>query len=88
MWWKKKEKHYLYLTYEELQIVMAGLSHCKNKLIREGRYTDCIDDNVIDGISGKLERARAEFADTEAQMENAKTGMNAPFAKETELKEK
>lgn len=45
-------------------------------------------DNVIDGISGKLEKARAELADTETQMENAKAGMNAPFAKEAELKEK
>ena len=47
MWWKKKEKHYLYLTREELRVVMASLVHCKNKLIREGRYTDCIDEMII-----------------------------------------
>lgn len=47
MLWKKKEKHYLYLTYEELRIVMASLVHCKNKLIREGRYTDCIDEMIV-----------------------------------------
>ena len=45
-------------------------------------------DNVIDGISGKLEKVRSELADTEKQMKNAKTEMNAPFAKEDELKEK
>ena len=47
MWWKKKEKHYLYLTREELRVVMAGLVHCKKKLIREGRYTDCIDEMIV-----------------------------------------
>jgi hypothetical protein len=45
-------------------------------------------DNVIDGIAGKLEKVRSELADTEKQMENAKEQMNAPFAKEAELKEK
>ena len=25
MWWKKKEKHYLYLTREELRVVMTSL---------------------------------------------------------------
>lgn len=47
MWWKKKEKHYLYLTREELQVVMASLVQCKNKLIREGGYTDCIDEMIV-----------------------------------------
>lgn len=45
-------------------------------------------DNVIDGIAGKLDKVRAELADTEKQMEAAKEQMNAPFAKEAELKEK
>ena len=45
-------------------------------------------DNVIDGIAGKLEKVRSELADTETQMKNAKEEMNAPFAKEAELKEK
>ena len=45
-------------------------------------------DNVIDGISGKLDKVRSELADTETQMKNAKEQMNAPFAKEAELKEK
>ena len=42
-----RSKHYLYLTYEELRVVMASLIHCKNKLIREGRYTDCIDEMIV-----------------------------------------
>ena len=45
-------------------------------------------DNVVDGITGKLEKVKAELAETEKQMENAREEMNTPFAKETELTEK
>lgn len=45
-------------------------------------------DNVIDGLSGKLEAARAELADTQVQLENARTELVAPFAREAELDEK
>ena len=45
-------------------------------------------DNVIDGLSGKLEAVRAELADTQVQLENARTELVAPFAREAELAEK
>lgn len=45
-------------------------------------------DNVIDGLAGKLEKVQSELADTQTQMESAKVQMNAPFAREEELKEK
>ena len=45
-------------------------------------------DNVIDGLFGKLEAVRAELADTQVQLENARTELAAPFAKEAELAEK
>ena len=45
-------------------------------------------DNVIDGLSGKLEAVRAELADTQVQLENARMELAAPFAKEAELAEK
>lgn len=45
-------------------------------------------DNVIDGLSGKLEAVRAELADTQVQLENARTELAAPFAREAELAEK
>lgn len=47
MWWKKKEKHYLCFTYEELRVIMTSLVHCKNKLILEGRCTDCADEMIL-----------------------------------------
>lgn len=45
-------------------------------------------DNVIDGLSGKLDVVRAELADTHVQLENARTELAAPFAREAELAEK
>ena len=47
MFRKKEEKYYVYLTLNELRVVMASLIHCKNKLIREGRYTDCVDEMIV-----------------------------------------
>ena len=45
-------------------------------------------DNVIDGLPGKLEAVRAELADTQVQLENARTELAAPFTREAELAEK
>ena len=45
-------------------------------------------DNVIDGLSGKLETVRAELADTQVQLENARNELATPFAREAELAEK
>ena len=45
-------------------------------------------DNVIDGLPGKLEAVRAELAGTRIQLENARTELATPFAREAELAEK
>lgn len=45
-------------------------------------------DNLIDGMAQKLEAEKLALYETKTQLENAKTEMETPFAKETELKEK
>ena len=45
-------------------------------------------DNVIDGLQGKLDAARGELIETQVQLENARTEMNAPFFREAELNAK
>lgn len=45
-------------------------------------------DNVIDGLASRLEKVQAELADTQTQLENARTELAAPFAREAELAEK
>jgi hypothetical protein len=35
------------LTYDETRIIIMSLIELKNQLIREGRYTDAVDDLLI-----------------------------------------
>ena len=43
----KKQKRYLYLNTEEISVVLQSLIRLKNILIREGRYTDCVDELIV-----------------------------------------
>ena len=43
----KKQKRYLYLNAEEISVVLQSLIRLKNTLIREGRYTDCVDELIV-----------------------------------------
>ena len=45
-------------------------------------------DNLIDGMVQKLEVEKLALSETQTQLENARTEMETPFAKEAELKEK
>ena len=45
-------------------------------------------DNLIDGMGQKLEIEKLALSETQTQLENARTEMETPFAKEAELKEK
>lgn len=47
----KKHKRYLYLNTEEITVVLHSLVHLKNKLIRQGRYTDCAPELIIKVMS-------------------------------------
>lgn len=43
----RKQKRYLYLNAEETSVVLQSLIRLKNVLIREGRYTDCVDELIV-----------------------------------------
>ena len=45
-------------------------------------------ENLIDGMEQKLEIEKLALSETQTQLENARTEMGTPFAKEAELKEK
>ena len=46
-----KKKYYLHLTYEEQRIVLKSLIDMKNELIKQGRYTDPVDELIIKILS-------------------------------------
>lgn len=54
--WEKK--YHLYLTYEERRHIIQSLIELKNSLIREGRYTDAVDDLLCKFLSAKEMKMR------------------------------
>ena len=51
-----KKKHYLYLNESEHSILINSLVQLKNRLIREGRFTDCVDDLILKAISAPVRK--------------------------------
>lgn len=43
----RKQKYYLTVSTEETRVILRSLIELKNKLIREGRYTDCVDELIV-----------------------------------------
>ena len=43
----KDNKRYLYLIDEETRLVLKSLIRFKNKLLQQGRYTDCVDELIL-----------------------------------------
>lgn len=41
------KKRYLYLSKDELSILLHSLVRLKNALIQQGRYMDCIDELIL-----------------------------------------
>ena len=44
-------KLYLYITSEERKIIVRSLVDLRNSLIRQGRYTDAVDEILIKVIN-------------------------------------
>lgn len=41
------EKYHLYLDETERRVIILCLNDFRNKLIAEGRYTDCVDELLL-----------------------------------------
>ena len=46
-----KKKYYLYLSETEHRILVRSLVKMKNRLINEGRFTDCVDELMLKVLS-------------------------------------
>lgn len=53
-----KKKVRLCLTAEEYRIVLQSLVNLKNELIRQGRYTDCVDDLILKLIDAPVKKIK------------------------------
>ena len=51
-----EKKRYIALDDSEWKIVINALNDLRNSLIRQGRYTDAVDDTMIKVINTKPKR--------------------------------
>lgn len=51
-----KKRHYLYLDEIEYRVLIRSLVQMKNKLIQQGRFTDCVDDLILKTLSAPVNR--------------------------------
>lgn len=51
-----KRKYYLYLNESEHSILVKSLVQMKNRLIQQGRFTDCVDDLIVKIIAAPMKR--------------------------------
>ena len=51
-----KKRHYLYLDEIEYRVLIRRLVQMKNRLIHEGRFTDCVDELIQKVISAPVKK--------------------------------
>ena len=51
-----KKRHYLYLDEIEHRVLIRSLVQMKNRLIHEGRFTDCVDELILKVLPAPIKR--------------------------------
>lgn len=54
----RKDKRYLYLSQEETSVLLKSLVNLKNRLIRDGRYTDFVDELLLKVMDAPVKRIK------------------------------
>lgn len=52
------KRYHLYLEEGELRLIIYCLNEFRNRLITEGRYTDCVDELLIKAAQAKTVRIK------------------------------
>lgn len=53
----KRKACTMYLSQAEYGVILDALIHFKNKLTRQGRYTDIVDEVILALLDAKTKRA-------------------------------
>ena len=51
-----KKRRYLYLNEIEHRVLIRSLVQLKNKLIQQGRFTDCVNELILKVLSAPVKR--------------------------------
>lgn len=57
----KDKTNYLYLDSNERKLLIHSLVELKNQLIKQGRYTDCVDELIFKVINAPTKRMKIEY---------------------------
>ena len=57
----KEQKYHIYLTEQERSEVIKSLIDLKNTLIRQGKYTDAVDDVLVKLTGAKRKKLKAVY---------------------------
>lgn len=57
----REKTYHIYLDNHEKSILLHSLIELKNRLIQEGRYTDCVDELIFKVINAPVKRLRIEY---------------------------
>lgn len=49
----REPKYHLYMSYDEVRLIIQALIEKRNKLIQMGKYTDAVDDLIIKFMNTK-----------------------------------
>lgn len=52
----RNKKYYLFVDCEQTRIIIESLVRLKNVLIRQGRYTDCVDELIFKVANAPTEK--------------------------------
>ncbi|HIY62545.1 MAG TPA: hypothetical protein H9730_03520 [Candidatus Mediterraneibacter stercoripullorum] len=57
----REKKTHLYLDGEERRLLLHSLVELKNQLIRQGRYTDPVDELIFRVMNAPVKRMKIEY---------------------------
>lgn len=56
----KDKTYHTYLDSHERQLVIHSLVELKNRLLQEGRYTDCVDELIFKVVNAPVKKMKIE----------------------------
>ena len=57
----REPKYRLYMDSDERRVLLESLVELKNQLIRQGRYTDCLDEIIIKLVDAPIKKIKVKY---------------------------
>lgn len=57
----REKKAHLYVDSQERTLLLHSLVELKNQLMKQGRYTDCIDELICKVTNAPVKRMKIEY---------------------------